>query len=70
MQLSTAQVANLVGVHKRTLLGWLYAGKIREPRRHTGGGQDLRLWSEPDVQRVRRYKELNYRKGRGRKKRH
>ena len=58
----------LLGIHKRTLLAWLYAGKIREPKRLTNAGQDVRLWSERDIQRVRQYKESNYRKGRGRKK--
>jgi excisionase family DNA binding protein len=66
--LSTSEVARLVGVHKRTLLGWLYSGKIREPERMAQGGQDVRLWSEQDVLNVHRYKESNYRKGRGRKK--
>jgi len=66
--LSTSEVAKVVGVHKRTLLGWLYTGKIREPKRRIGGGQDVRLWNDHDVQEVRRYKEANYRKGRGLKK--
>jgi len=66
--LSTSETAKLVGVHKRTLLEWLYSGKVREPKRRSVGGQDVRLWSEQDVLNVRRYKEANYRKGRGRKK--
>jgi excisionase family DNA binding protein len=65
---STSQVAKQVGVHKRTLLHWLYSGKIPEPRRRTEGGQDVRLWSEEDLQNARQFKESNYRKGRGRKK--
>ena len=65
---STARVAQIIGVSKKTLLRWLWAGKIREPRHRTNGGQDVRLWGPKDVERVRRYKELNYRKGRGRKK--
>ena len=28
----------------------------------------VRLWAERDVERVRKYKEANFRKGRGRKK--
>jgi excisionase family DNA binding protein len=65
---STVQVARMIGVSKMTLLRWLWAGKIPEPRHRTNGGQDVRLWGPKDVERVRRYKELNYRKGRGRKK--
>jgi phage antirepressor YoqD-like protein len=65
---STATVARTIGIGKRTLLRWLYEKKIAEPKRLTEGGQDIRLWTERDVERVSRYKEANYRKGRGRKK--
>jgi predicted site-specific integrase-resolvase len=65
---STAQVAKTVGVDKKTLLRWLWAGKISEPKHHANGGQDVRIWAERDLQRVRRFKEENYCKGRGRKK--
>jgi site-specific DNA-methyltransferase (cytosine-N4-specific) len=65
---STAQVARMVGVNKQTLLRWLWAGKIPEPKQHSNGGQKVRLWTERDVERARKYKEANYRKGRGRKK--
>jgi excisionase family DNA binding protein len=62
---STSEVAKLLGVSKNTLLRWLYAGKIAEPRHHTNGGQDVRIWVERDLSRVRRYKNANYWKGRG-----
>jgi DNA-binding transcriptional MerR regulator len=65
---STAQVARMAGVHKATLLRWLYAGSIQEPKRHSNGGVDARIWSDRDVQRVRKHKAAHYRKGRGRKK--
>jgi DNA-binding transcriptional MerR regulator len=65
---STVQVARLLGISKNTLLSWLYQGKIPEPKRHKNGGQDIRLWSAADIERARKYKEANYRKGRGRKK--
>jgi hypothetical protein len=64
---STAMVAAEVGVSKLTLIRWLVAGKIKEPRRVKQGGVELRLWTNRDVERVRKYKEANYRKGRGRK---
>jgi hypothetical protein len=64
---STATVASEVGISKLTLIRWLMAGKIREPRRVKQGGVELRLWTARDVERVRRYKLENYRKGRGRK---
>ncbi len=62
---STGTVAQVVGVHKRTLLRWLYAAKIQEPKRRRNGGVDARLWNDRDVKMARRYKEQFYRKGRG-----
>jgi predicted site-specific integrase-resolvase len=66
---STKQVAEDVGVNRVTLQRWLLAGKVPEPKRLKAGGVDVRLWSDKDVERVRQFKEGNYRKGRGRKKR-
>ena len=66
---STLEVAERVGVDKQTLLRWLWAGKIHEPKCYVSGGIKLRYWTDHDLERVRKYKELNYRKGRGRKKR-
>jgi phage regulator Rha-like protein len=68
MTYSTAQVAKLVGVEKSTLLRWLYSAKLREPRHIEIGGQVIRVWTVNDLERVRKFKEKNYRKGRGRKK--
>jgi predicted site-specific integrase-resolvase len=65
---STVEVARMAGVDKQTLLRWLWAGKIPEPKHFENGGQKIRLWTDSDVKKVRRYKEANYRKGRGRKK--
>ena len=64
---STSQITQLVGISRMTLLRWLRAGKIREPRRISDGGIEARLWSDRDVERVRKYKAGHYRKGRGRK---
>jgi excisionase family DNA binding protein len=64
---STAQVAERLGIHKATLIRWLLDGKVREPRRVNQVGQEIRIWTDRDVQRVQRYKQENYRKGRGRK---
>ena len=65
---STQEVANLLGVHKATLLRWLYAGRIAEPKRTRFAKQDYRMWSKSDVERAREYKEANYRKKPRRKK--
>jgi ABC-type cobalamin transport system ATPase subunit len=68
IEYSTVEVARIIGVHKTTLLQWLYSGHLAEPKHVRHAGQDLRIWSEKDVSRAKRYKEQNYRKGRGRKK--
>lgn len=66
---STVEVARIIGVNKTTLLRWLYASRLAEPKHVTYAGQDLRMWTEDDLKRAKRHKEQNYRKGRGRKKR-
>ena len=58
----------MTGVHKATLLRWLYSRSIPEPKRRTNGGQDVRIWTARDLERVRKWKAAHYRKGRGRKK--
>jgi DNA-binding transcriptional MerR regulator len=65
---STVEVARLVGVHKLTLIRWLLNGQVKEPRRIKQGGVDIRLWTDGDLERIRKYKEAHYRKGRGRKR--
>lgn len=64
---TTAQVAKLAGVSKITLLRWLYAGKVKEPKRQQLAGPAWRIWTDADVTRVKQYKAAHYRKGRGRK---
>ena len=64
---STIQVARTVGIGRMTLLRWLRDGKIPEPRRISNGGLNARVWTDRDVEQVRKYKQENYRKGRGRK---
>lgn len=69
MKYSTSQVAKKIGIHRLTLIRWLLDGKVPEPMRVKQGGVDLRLWTDRDVERVQKYKDAHYRKGRGRKKR-
>ena len=64
---STAQVAAKIGVHKNTVKRWLREGKVAEPRKVRIGNIDSRIWNDRDVERARKYKQENYRKGRGRK---
>lgn len=65
---STAQVAHKIGVDKKTLLRWLYSGKVTEPKIIRTPGSIVRVWSEADLSRLTEYRQKNYCKGRGRKK--
>ncbi len=65
---STEQVASLVGVSRVTLERWLAQDKVPMPKRIQVGARVSRIWTDRDIERVRRYKEKFYRKGRGRKK--
>ena len=59
---STIEVSRKVGVHKNTLLRWLRVGVIPEPKRNRVAGVHYRIWSDGDVERVRRYKAAHYMK--------
>jgi hypothetical protein len=37
------------------------------PRKQKVGGVSVRIWTDRDVELLRKYKQNNYRKGRGRK---
>jgi predicted site-specific integrase-resolvase len=65
--LSTAEVAKKVGIDKATLERWLAAGKVTRPEALRIGLKSFRYWTDAQVEKVRRYKQQNYRKGRGRK---
>lgn len=65
--LSTQDVARKVGIHRVTLELWLSSGKVKAPKTVRFGKSEFRNWTAADVERVRKYKQENYRKGRGRK---
>ena len=65
---STNGAARKVGIHPITLHRWVLGGRIKAPKKQRIGGVVVRLWTDRDVERVRKYKQANYRKGRGRKK--
>ena len=65
--LSTPEVAKLVGIHEITLERWLATGKIAGPKQLRTGRRIVRLWTNQDVEKIRKFKQENYRKGRGRK---
>jgi len=60
---STAEVAKAIGVSKKTLLRWLWGGRLAEPKQTvTMGHVDARVWSAADLERARAFRERNYRK--------
>ena len=65
--LSTQDVARKVGINRVTLERWLSSGKVEAPKTVRFGKNEFRNWTPADVERVRKYKHENYRKGRGRK---
>ena len=67
MNYSTAQAAKVLKIGRPTLHRWMADGKVAPPRKQKVGGVTVRFWTKRDVERVRRYKEKFYRKGRGRK---
>lgn len=58
-----------MGIHPITLHRWVVQGRIDAPKKQRIGGVVVRLWTDRDVDKVRKYKQENYRKGRGRKPR-
>lgn len=65
--LSTVEVAAKVGIHRATLERWIASGKVKMPKPLRIGGKVFRNWTASDVERIRKLKQENYRKGRGRK---
>lgn len=63
--LSTADVAKQVGISRVTLERWLAKRKVPSPKTVHYGKNEFRDWTAKDVERVRKYKQENYRKGRG-----
>jgi len=57
----------MIGVDRVTLQRWLISGKLKEPKKVKAGSVEVRIWTDRDIERVRKYKQENYRKGRGRK---
>ena len=59
----------MIGINRVTLQRWLIDGKVKEPKKFSNGGVECRIWTTRDVERIRKFKRENYRKGRGRKAR-
>jgi hypothetical protein len=64
---TTAEAAFRVGIHPVTLQRWIAAGKVKAPKPTLVGAVGYRLWTAGDVAGLKKLKDQNYRKGRGRK---
>ena len=50
---STKEVADIVGVHKNTILNWIRDGKIPDARRDW---KSYRIWTQRDLDRLIEFK--------------
>ena len=57
----------MAGISWVTLRRWLADGKIRPSKSLPFDGRTLWRWTPSDVEKLRKFKGKNYRKGRGRK---
>lgn len=55
--LSNSEVARQAGVNPAQMGQWLATGKLRRPKMSVMGGRIVWLWTEADIERIRRYKE-------------
>ncbi len=67
MRVSTQQAAKLAGIGQATLHRWIESGKLKAPKLTRVGGVLVRLWSEREVDRIRRHKERFYGQGKCRR---
>ena len=66
---STAKVLKLVGIGAETLYRWMHEGKIPRPPLQTLAGMKVRLWSDDDVNEIKKFKAEHYWGKGGRKNR-
>jgi len=57
---STVQAAKLLGIGYDTLHRWIHEGKIEAPEIHFVGGVKVRLWTDVDIERVKKYKNNSF----------
>jgi predicted DNA-binding transcriptional regulator AlpA len=51
---STRQAAKLLGIDATTLSRYIAAKKVPSPKSVTSGGTTLHIWTEADIERVRK----------------
>lgn len=57
---STVKVAKLLGIGNDTLHRWIHTNKVPAPPVQSVGGLSIRLWTEAEIEQVRKYKDKHY----------
>jgi predicted site-specific integrase-resolvase len=72
---SSSQAAVRLGIPYPTLVHYIRVGKIPKPKSFTSGGTTVHVWSEEDIERVRKLlpkiangRKTRYKKQSGKKK--
>ena len=65
---STVEVSKLLGIGNDTLHRWIHSDVIPAPPVQRLGNVTVRLWTEKDVEKVKKYKANDYWGKGGRKK--
>jgi hypothetical protein len=65
---NTQQATKAAGIAVMTLHRWMVSKKLKVPALRIRNGRAVRLWSNADLERLKRLKQEIYCKGRGRKK--
>jgi MerR HTH family regulatory protein len=66
---STIQVAKILEIGTDTLHRWMREKRVPSPQLKLVGGMSIRLWSEDDLGKAKKYKAEHYWGKGGRKKR-
>ncbi len=64
---STSEAAKRIGVSRQTIQAWIDRKRIPTPKLTKVGGVSIRLWTNADIKRARRFKGTT-KPGRVRKK--
>jgi len=62
---STVRAAKVVGISYDTLYRWMRRPGFTRPRLRKIGSIKVRLWTEADIARLKRYKAQHYGEGKG-----
>jgi predicted site-specific integrase-resolvase len=57
---STVKVTKMLGITGTTLWRWIVDGKIKAPPVQNWNGFEIRLWTEEDIERLKKYKAEHY----------